>query len=647
MNRMFLSGLRHSLRTMSEGRGMTGTNKRLSFYVLWFLCAAFLTTWVSTASADRYTINARLDWDAKVIEGQVFVEVRAPGPGEKACLLLYPNVFHSNKTQLAKDLNRLTGRQYFKNKRYMGFIEIHNIYTAEGLPVQVVMNEDKTGAELRFPAPVRDGASIALQLTFRLKIPEYSYSMGYKDHFLLLHHWFPQYYRIETFREQCPPVRFRWFPGQSPHTFEISVEAPAFQTVVSTGEVVQSQASKNVQIYHFRAVDVPDFALILLESPRVREHELPDGKTFQLYYPSGHQPKHEALEHLEALYRVYSQAVQPYPHSRLTYIELPFRSLQPGGRGFPSITLTAFLLPFDLPFEIPNWITLHGLGHHFFPSPLVLSSSDRWVLEGILNYFTVLYLDRVHGESSMRLSGIGLYGKPVEWFERRLYSFPEKDFPRMEAWKFHSTRSYYMNVYVKPTLLFLTLKNIFGEERILTLIRTIFKQKADSLSQVLYEQTETLLGRQAREFVQYYAENPGLFDMMIRKVRCRKVTQQGEFIMVGETMKWRKNIRNEEEFSCTVYTQVKGKLPFPVSVEIEYADGQKERIVWNLSRTLHIKKRSFPVVKVVLDPDHVFVIDRNRVNNSWVHVPAKNMYGLQMRLIHFFQYLLSLSHFLF
>ena len=75
-----------------------------------------------------------------------------------------------------------------------------------------------------------------------------------------------------------------------------------------------------------------------------------------------------------------------------------------------------------------------------------------------------------------------------------------------------------------------------------------------------------------------------------------------------------------------VVVQRRGEFRFPIVIAATFADGSSERVTWSLAeqdespesriKTLYFPRRKSPLVRAEVDPEQIFLLDENRLNNG-------------------------------
>jgi hypothetical protein len=291
-----------------------------------------------------------------------------------------------------------------------GSIEVSDV-RVDGVPAAAVL-EGPGDILLRVPlgAPLAPGEAVTIEMTFITTPPTdigRNYGIfAYYDDVLTLAHFYPMLavYDAEGWAIETPDIQGDVAYSDTAY-YLVEVTAPADQTLVGGGIIVDETARGDTQTVIYAAGPMRDFYLVA--SPNyIVAGDTVDGVRVNSYGPADHPEGAQlALDVALATLRNHSDWLVPYPYTELDIVATPTSAL---GVEYPGIIAntqrmydinaqTAAGVPWGVVLEST---TAHEVGHQWFYG---LVGNDQlnepWLDEALTQYATYrYYLDR-YGES--------------------------------------------------------------------------------------------------------------------------------------------------------------------------------------------------------------------------------------------------------
>ncbi|MEI6614007.1 MAG: M1 family metallopeptidase, partial [Chrysiogenales bacterium] len=379
----------------------------------------------------------------------------------------------------------------------------------------------------------------------------------------------------------------------------------------------------------------------------MKQVQLPDVKMILLINP---EHRNQAERHFKALrlaLKYYGLWYGPYPYETVTMVDPPFRTGSGGMEYQTLFTAGTQVLPSPQA-NHPEMVIVHEFGHGYWYGLAANNEfEEAWLDEGINTYSTGKVIAKGYGPGAMPLT---LAGIPLTRYSGTLkYADLETDRaaaiqtvkydPIVTAsWKFYDPTSYALNVYMRAATCLNTLENIIGKEVMLRVMRAFhsrfrFRHPA---SRDFIATVNEISGRDLNWLFDELFFSTKEWDYAVDQVTSQEITTaRGVFDRQGKKSEVtaraardldQKNkkpvyrslvrIRRLGEARTGPGVQLKIKTVFENgSQKINYWDGQDSWAEFSFEGASKVKFAQ-------IDPDNVFLIDRDLSNNSFI-VKAK------------------------
>ncbi len=640
-------------------------------FLLSLLLILFLIPCIYPQIQVFYEISCELDVNGKILKGKEIIQFtnNSSTSFKELYLNLTLNAFSSPSTSFFKESILLGDFEKFCLKNFGG-IDILSIKFGDK-EIKESLNfmspddgnkEDRTLAILNLPSPILQGQTVSLEIEFLNRIHE-------NTNFFLFSNWYPKLSAIEE-----KEGRFVWnshqfhylsFPNFNFASYKVEITVPRNFRIGATGSKVLEKKIGKKKTVRFFAEGVNDFAWVT--SPAFLEykdafiperdfslHELKELKRLDdseetkkkieislLIRPERKLYKERYFKAIKEAIRFYWLNFSKYPYSSITFVDFPRLNEK---NKFLSPNLILGNHPFFSPEDSLNLerIISKGLGEQYWRN--IVSSdgtSESWLGEGLSSFFEDLLLEEAFNEpviykylsfvpipyfEPLDLPLFGFYFiKTRERVETPLildyFKSAKLDPLSRKSWEFASFDSYRVNTKIKPPLILLTLEKYFGRNRLLTFLRDYFKKYAFRKPDIkdFLDMMEAEMGKDARRLFEFFLFRREPIDFSVAEVKNLELKEEG-----GKT------------FLSSVLIEKKGDLVFPVDVEILFEKGGKVIERWdgegNWKKFVYSSEKK--IEKVVVDPHEKFLLDANRLNNSFFLRRNKNLFFKAFTLWH-------------
>jgi hypothetical protein len=622
-----------------------------------------------------YFIDARLDEEEHRIDATVRITWRNPTSRTvtQMPLHLYMNAFRAEDTVWMREA-RGRHRGQARDASAWGYIDVSaarllpaaaggvsDVEAKPAAPVELSFREDPdpTTMTLDLPAPVGPAQTVTLELEFTTQLPRVFARTGYADDFHFVGQWFPKLgvleegagWQAHTF------TLFSEFYADFGH-YEVHLDVPEDVVVGASGILTEEVRADGRKKQVWRAEMVHDFAWTA--SSHFVEH-FGDHEGIRIRQLL--QPEHaaDAPAHLEAqkwALASFERHYGPYPWSTITIVHVPDGAAAAGGMEYPTLYTTSDIL---LPGWVPPWLleervsglftTVHEFGHQYFQGLFASNEfAQPWLDEGMNTTADIIAYHDAFGEEPwiMRLAGHPLStGDMVRLSLMRGGLLDPID--QSSGTFADDAGTYGAMVYQKTAAVMMTLRALVGVE---AWDRAIAAYAAEArFRHPTGARLEEVLVRELGERVAVAGDGgPGTvwldvqdyLDQGLREVsecdfsihRLRNDRRVGA---VG----WHRDEHGQlleteapDDFDSPVEKlpdeQVEGKLVVhraggmrvPLEIDVELADGARERVVWDGQARHHTFRWPGRRIRMaVLDPERRLWVESRRLDNV-AHAPG-------------------------
>ena len=615
-----------------------------------------------------YDIQVTLDPESHGLEGRQVVTWRNTTGAETAevFLHLYLNAFASSETTFMRELARIAPERLRRlETEGWGWTRITRLVLADGTDLLPGLSferpddgneDDFTLARVALPGPVAPGVAITFELDFEARLPRVVARTGFAGDFHLVAQWFP---KVAVFRGE---------DGWGGHQFHAASEffadfgsyrvrmtVPRGWLVGATGEQVSREPVGTADLVEYRAVAVHDFAWTAappdlmteveadFEPGRdvpaawlerasaslgmaAAELELPPMK-IRLLLPrtqAGLAPRMVRASRLAVAW--FGLYLGPYPYPQLTVVSPPPDAADAGGMEYPTfITTGARHRDAHPPWRwLPGIeaVTVHEFGHQYFQGLLASDESEAaWLDEGLTTWAENRCLADMVSDGlvpELLLAGDFTAERLAVAFERPPLTIDRR------SWRYRTLVDYFLASYAKAGLAVRTLEGLLGEARFARALRAYVDRwrYRHPTGRDLQAAMEEATGEDLAWFFDHAVRGSALPDWAVLSVRHRSVDPARGLVWTDAGWSEREAVEGGDErvgWRIEIDVGRLGELEGPVEVELEWADGRRERRRWDGRERWQRWRVDSEVrlVQVRVDPDGVWALETRRADNSW------------------------------
>ena len=602
-----------------------------------------------------YTLRAELDPDRHRVHGEGTLTWRntSRAPVDELVLHLYLNAFRNTASTFLRSAEE--EKVETLRRGGWGWIEVEELTRLDDTPgggtrldaaVECIAPddgnpEDCTLARVPLPLPVDPGREIELRLAFLAQLPRVVDRTGFKDDFHLVAQWFPKMARLEA--------DGRWHAHQfHPHsefhadygTYDVTLTVPRGYRVGATGTSVtdrehpgdpELRVHRHVQqgVHDFAWTAWPDF----VERRSTFTHPgLPAVDLILLLRPETVPFAERYFEALRHGLRLFGSWYGPYPYRTLTLVDPPWGAEDAGAMEYPTFITTGTRVLNPASTHDPEALTVHELGHQFWYG-LVATDEFReaFLDEGLNSYSTARVMREAYGA---RAWSIRVWGRDLAFPQVRLrypvdtaadyFRTPSSDPVSRTSWGFLDDDAYWNLTYDKTALLLEQLERTLGSEAMESALHTYATRyrfrhpDTEDFVRTLSEES----GHDLAPYFEQTLHGSEVLDYAVTEVGTERRRGPNGVFGQGEERVRFNTPENLPGWDSVVVVRRLGGVRLPVTVELVF-QGEEEngprrvRRTWDgEERWIRFRTEGPRLLWAEADPDHVHVLDVDRLNNS-------------------------------
>jgi hypothetical protein len=502
-------------------------------------------------------------------------------------------------------------------------------------------SEDHTVAEVTLPHPLAPGEVITFHLAFHDQFPLSIARNGYKRDFIMGGQWFPKPGVFWHGAWNCHQYHSTTEFFSDFGTFQVRLTVPKRYVIGASGVPVgESDNGDGTKSLAFYGEDIGDFAFAA--SPHftvtdgVYSSSMGSVKIHVLALAAHPAAGMRYLNIIHSTLAEFDKRYGPYPYKIITVID-PEPGSQIGGMEYPTL-FTGDTSWFE-PTHVTEVTAEHEFGHQYWYGMVATNEfEDAWLDEGINSYTEVSVVGSI-------------LGRHTSVFDRRWANASDDELERMEyvirpdfdpvtrwAFKFRDSASYGGVTYGKSASLLATLGNMIGHDTMDEAMRTYFMKfrfthptTEDFLRTI--EAVAVARGRATvitpdpswpTGFADVPPVNSSLRPYFNQAVYGTQVLDYTVDSVSSDPVEWwmpepkDEKARKRTAYKSTVYLHRKGDFILPVTVDVVFDDGTRQRERWDgVDRWQKLTfVRNARVISAEIDPDHAVLLDTDLFNNS-------------------------------
>jgi hypothetical protein len=584
----------------------------------------------------NYRIEASLDWQEKLLDGQETLTWRNTGtaPTSELPLHLYLNAFKGPQSLYYKEKGGAAGPRAggwdASDRRHWGYCRLVSVHLGNRL-LDGHPGEDPTVYWIRLPYPVAPGETLRLEIAWQSRFPLARGRSGWDRDFLLGAQWFPKVGVYEGDRWTCRAYR----PDTGFHadfgTYDVSLSLPRPLVLAHTGtarnggEPAPDPQRPENQVWNLHAEDVHDFAWAAMPRADWRERTF-EYRGVQVRW--FHQDRHargferERLA-VQAALKHASEWFFPYPYPVLTLIDVPEGAEALDRIEYPTL-VTASSRAFDplLRRTRPELDAIHEVGHQWFYGMLAADAArEPWLDEGLASWFAEKATERAYlSLFSSRRFQVGTDALALAGYWRD----PAADPMDRPVWQTRDLRSGAAAAHCKAPLVLDQLEAMLGRPMMERVLQEYAREMAfrHPTGQDFQRIAERVTGRSLGRFWDDFISGTDTLDMVIQRVETQEVLDGGWMDSPqGPRFATPQPASPGRRGRITLLRR--GGLRWPITLWARLENRTEQRVTWDGKDRWVTFEFDSPVTAAVLDPDGNYPMLKDRLHAVYAARPVR------------------------
>lgn len=417
-----------------------------------------------------YAISAELN-DEMMVSGVETIDYLNDTGSELEflCLHLYPRAFRKDAS--IKPYTALNLATCFPNGLSYGDIEIKSVFVDGEKKEFLYVGEDEDILKIIFGFVLKKEHRAKIEIGFNLTIPNSTHRFGYYENNINLGNFYPVVCNFENGEFEMTPYYSTGDPFCSKiANFEVEFVYSKLFNLFSTGEII-TEEKEGKFCSKISAKAVRDFAMCLTSKSVFKEEKVGDTKVVYSGYESDENIS-TCLEVAKDALSYFNNAFGKYPYSTLTVVKTPFLF---GGMEYPGIVFIADSIKDETEFKK---VIVHEIAHQWWYSLVGNNETkEAWLDESLAEYSTALFFGDnekyVVSYEEMVQTALDSYLLYVDVISTIRGDVNTK--MNLPVFEYKNDYEYSYMVYVKGVIMFDSLKEVVGKQKILAGLKKYYK----------------------------------------------------------------------------------------------------------------------------------------------------------------------------
>lgn len=625
-----------------------------------------------------YDIRVTLDDRDRTLSGEETLRWTNPSdvPVSELKLHLYWNAFRNNRSTFFRESGGRLRSDKADEEEGFGSIDLTSA-TSGGVDVLRGARfespddgnpDDRTVLSVPLPSPAAPGATVALEISWKSRIPKVFARAGYVRDFYMIGQWYP---KVAVFEPRGR--RRRSEPGWNAHQYHansefyadwgdyrVEITLPEKYVVASAGALVKETRAKGTKTLVFEQASIHDFAwsadprYVVKEDVFDPARDVPPAEVARAAKLLGRteaelrtgfrpvklrfymQPDHvsqwtryaDAQKWALAWFGLYAF---PYPYAQVGCIDPPEDGTGAFGMEYQTLyTAGTFrwlgFWPLD-GVRLAEMVVVHEFGHGYFYGLLASNEfEESWMDEGINSFAECEMADRRYG-GLVRLPG-GATLRDADLGRLRTITARETDRLVTRSWQFATRDAYARNSYRRAATAIDQVRKLLGEEAFWRAFRGYTERwRFDHpTTEDFLDAFRAVAGNRLEPLIRETWYGDGTVDYAVTRVRSEEVRSfegyddKGNRIVPpkpGPSGKKSNGESRKKKYETTVLLSRTGTIPLPVDLVLTFENGAIWKGRWDGAapwlrlRTTYASR----LAKAEVDPDRKVVLDADPWNN--------------------------------
>jgi hypothetical protein len=587
----------------------------------------------------NYKVEAALDWQEKLLDGQETLSWRNTGtaPTAELPLHLYLNAFKGPQSLFFKEkggaLGPKAGGWEPGDARHWGYCRLDSVHLDNRL-LDGHFGEDETVYWVRLPRPVAPGETIRLDIAWESRFPMVHTRTGWSRDFLMGAQWFPKAGVYEGDHWTCRAYHAGTGFYADFGNYDVQLSLPNALLLAHTGTLANFKTPEDITpdprrpanvIWKLHAEDVHDFAWAVMPSQSwgYRAFDYRGVQVFCFFQPENTGSYERQRLAVQVALKHASEWFFPYPYPVLTVIDVPEGAEAADRMDYPTL-VTASCRRFD-PLRQrlqPEQTTIEEVGHQWFYGMLAADAAEEpWLDDGLASWFAQKATERAFQNLfSSRRFQVGTDALAVAGYWRD----PSVDPLTRSGYLTRDLQSGITAARYKAPLVLDQLEAMLGRPMLEQVLQQYTREMAfrHPTGRDFQRIAEQVTGRNLTGFWRDFLAGTDTLDVVIQSVGTQEVLEGGWMEGPrGPVFATPQPASPGRRGSVTLLRR--GGLRLPITLWVRLENRTEQRLTWDGQDRWCTFEFDSPVTMAILDPDGNYPMLKDRLHASYAAQPAR------------------------
>lgn len=373
---------------------------------------------------------------------------------------IYPNAF--SKEEYAPFEKSQMNKAY-PNGFNEGYIDIKNILIQNQKAKYNIEGNKEDILKICLDKPLKRNQPIAIDIKYRIKLPNSVGRFGYGKDTINITNWFPIACVYDDKGWNTKSYETIGDPFYSDiSNYNVTILAPSKYKIGSTGKVISYKTNNKKSMYNIEAKKVRDFAFILSDKFNIKKDYTKN--TEIITYNLDDKLSALATTISKDSIDIFSNLFGKYPYNTYSVIASDFYI---GGMEYPTLSMIDKTLYNPKNKFLLEYVIAHETAHQWWYSAVGNDEvNEPWLDEALTEYSTVLYFENKYGKETAR--------KLIRTMEKQSKSYSSKDIFKPSN-KYKNSIDYSINVYTKGAVVIDNIRKEVGDKVFFKVLRQYFE----------------------------------------------------------------------------------------------------------------------------------------------------------------------------
>lgn len=443
-----------------------------SCFSFFIACSPFKELSKVSKNLTKYIINAMLNDNMTIDAEQTVKFVNSTNVIlDHVCFNMFGTAFSEEAT--IKPYTKLNQGKCFPDGESFGDMNVYDVKVDGKNAIYTLTGEDRNAISVQLSKNIEPGQSVNISFKFFLKLANCTHRLGYFKGKVNLGNWFP----ILAMYEKGEFLTYPYYSAGDPFysdiaNYEINFTYPNQYKLCSSGVIKGEEIQEQTKTNKISALAVRDFAITLTENSQSKSGKYKDTTVEYVGYGEDLDIDYCLNVSLKAI-EFFSKKFGAYVYPSLNVVKAPFLH---GGMEYPSLVIISDNITDK--FELTK-VIVHEIAHQWWYAMVGNNQvTEAWLDESLAEYSSLLFFENFpEFDVSYKelvsdcFESYTLYADIVNTLEGDI-----KTSMLLKANEYNSDYEYAYMIYVKGVLMFDSLRQAVGKQKLETGLKKYFSK---------------------------------------------------------------------------------------------------------------------------------------------------------------------------